>query len=94
MKATDTSHSCGWAAASGSVACPCAHEGCPAPAVVRIKTHGWANLCMEHYMAHHQAKAVAYCHEKGLYTTEAQIKHCSPILHKIFRHRKDGMVEF
>lgn len=50
---------CGWKLPNaGPLHCPCAHETCPTPAIVKLKTTtGWANLCEPHYEAHFTAHA-------------------------------------
>lgn len=73
----------------------CAHEGCREPASVRARTaHGWANLCLHHYLAHHGAVARRWCEERGLNTQESQMEFCSPRLAKIYRERRNRWVEF
>ena len=49
---------------------PCAHSGCPHPAVVEIMLQtGWAKLCKAHDLFHAQLEADEFCRQKGLKTT-------------------------
>jgi hypothetical protein len=55
-------------------AVPCAHEGCPHPAILsrKLKT-GWANLCKKHDLFHVQQEDDEFCRQNGLTTRVAQI---------------------
>jgi hypothetical protein len=44
---------------------------------------GWANFCYEHYIAHEQKKADAFCAERGIDTTEKKIAYCRRMVGKI-----------
>lgn len=69
---------------------PCAHEGCPNPAIIakKLKT-GWANLCKKHDLFHVQQEADEFCRRSGLTTrgiislTPALISKAFPIVHNI-----------
>jgi hypothetical protein len=53
---------------------PCAHTGCPHPAIVRAKLKtGWAFLCKAHDLFHNQQEADEFCRENGLTTRAAQM---------------------
>lgn len=46
---------------------PCAHEGCPLPAMCRVKTKtGWASICHKHYDQHFADEAYASLDKYGL----------------------------
>ncbi len=69
-----TSCSCGWRSRARSpFAQPkeptvdCAHQGCNAPAMCKVKTAtGWANLCTQHYDHHYRDEALATLDKYGL----------------------------
>jgi len=53
------------------VTIPCAHDGCPDPAVLNKKLQtGIANLCRKHYEFHTQQEANEFCRARGLVTRE------------------------
>jgi hypothetical protein len=72
---------CGWrrrpAAKSHHKLVPCAHEGCPTEALIRIQTPtGWANLCRVHYEQHWSTQALAWCVKMHLTDRQAQREYC------------------
>jgi len=96
LKDGSTQHqACGWGfVGEQRPQAQCSYEGCTEPATIRMKIHGWSNVCMSHYMAHAQVKAKDFCMMRGLHTLEDQIAYCSPKLAAIFKKRNNRMVEF
>jgi len=94
IKDGSTTHQqCGWGFGEQREHIACGYDGCKEPAVIRMKIHGWTNVCIQHYLAHAQVKAKDFCMLRGLHTLEDQIAFCSPRLAAIFK-RRNNLVEF
>ena len=62
---------CGWNALDAKVPvhADCAHDACPHPAKIKLKTKtGWAKVCEKHYLQHFQESAEENAVKLGLLT--------------------------